>query len=291
MISPMASARENRQIAKTAAIMIAGILTGVAIRSAGMKAGTDRAASSDHLRTRGGLAELASAEVPAPTKSKERGLPRGWMNFSPTQWSGLVRDPQEWRLSLQDCKTGAVPVFGDIPVVGRLFQEGERGPSLEKYAGFFGWDEGLSKQTREAIFQFSGEVEKLQRETAQITYPGKGKVRIDYSAGKQRQQDLIADLEKKLEGLIGPHDAERFMLMTAIPSWSNETRELSVQRGDDERFLMVKGLGEIGEFPVRDIGDPSKQINGFLQLEKEETAEGIDWQQLVEEARLTPPTQ
>ncbi|QJE96633.1 hypothetical protein [Luteolibacter luteus] len=281
----MASTRENRHSAKTAAILIAGVLTGIGIRWLGGKADTGSALSSEHSQEQGSLVGTRSASALAPTKSKDRELPTGWLTFSPQQWSDLVRAPREWQLSLQNCKMGSVPVFDDIPIVGRLFQEGERGPSLERHAAFFGWEKELSKQVREALFLYSGEVEKLQRETAQVTYPGKGKVRIDYSAGKLRQQELSAGLGKQLEGLIGLRDKERFMLMTSIPSWSNETRELSVVRAEDGRFLMVKGLAGIGEFPVVDLADPAAQINGFLQLEQGEAVQGIDWQQLIEEAR------
>ena len=286
----MASARENRQTAKTAAILIAGVLTGIAFRWVEGKAVTGRAPSSERSKERANSVEKTSASTLAPTKSKDRELPAGWLTFSPQQWSDLVRAPSEWRLSLQNCTMGSVPVFDDVPIVGRLFQEGERGPSLEQHAAFFGWDKELGKQVREALFLFGGEVEKLQRETAQVTYPGEGKVRIDYSAGKLRQQELTAGLGKQLEALIGLRDTERFMLMTSIPSWSNETHEVSVVQADDGRFLMVKGIGGIGEFPVADLGDPATQINGFIQLERGETFEGIDWQQLIEEARLGAST-
>ena len=286
----MASARENRQSAKTAAILIAGVLTGIAVRWAGGGANTGSAASSGHSEELGNSVETASASSLAPTKSKDRELPAGWLAFSPQQWSALVRTPSKWRLSIQNCKMGSVPVFDDVPIVGRLFQEGERGPSLEQHTAFFGWDKERCKQVREALFLYGGDVEKLQRETAQVTYPGKGKVRIDYSAGKLRQLELTAGLGKQLEALIGLRDTERFLLMTSISSWSNETQEVSVARAEDGRFLMVKGIGGIGEFPVADLGDPATQINGFIQLERGETFEGIDWQQLIEEARLGAST-
>lgn len=286
----MASTRANHQLGKTAAILIGGLIIGVLLRDQGSGTASAGKAPPDTLQNQTVHDASAPASSSGSTKRKDRELPAGTVTFSPLQWSQIVKDPKAWRISLSDCAPGPMETLNDIPLIGRLFQAGERGPSLDRHAKLFGWDQAREKEVREMLFQFGGQVERLQDEVARVSYPGDGKVLIDYSAGNERLRNLIADLEKGVENLIGPRDAARFMLLTSIPSWENPSRELSVSAAPDGKSLTVEGFDGGADAQIDAGDDEAGKIRSFLLLGQGQAPEGIDWQELVREANLKNST-
>ena len=286
----MASTRANPQLGKTAAILIAGLLAGALLRYQGSSASPSGKALPDASGTREAPTVSGPADTSGPTKHKDRELPPRVVTFSPLQWSQIVKEPKAWRISLLDCSPGPVPTLNDIPLVGRLFQSGERGPSLDRHTKLFGWDQTREKEVREMLFQFGGQVERLRDEVARVSYPGDGKVHIDYSEGSDRLRDFTAQLEKGMEDLVGPRDAARFMLLTSIPSWGNPSRELSVSADPDGKFLIVNGFDGGGDIQIEAGDAAAGKIDSYLLLGEGKAPEGIDWQGLVREANLRPST-
>lgn len=284
----MAATAKNPRPGKSAAILFAGLIAGALLRYQESGATrTDRGGTTESDKERDSPETVAASNPAGPTKLKDRGLPAGMISFSPQQWSQVVSDPATWRISVSDCKQGQVATFNDLPVVSRLFQAAESGSSLEHYTAFFGWDEPRSKKIREMLSQFGGAMGRVQDEVANISYPGEGKVRIDYSAGNERFRNLTTELEKNLVDLVGAKDAGRFMLLSSIPSWGDQSRELSVSRSPDGKTLDVNGLNT--GFTIEGGPDAIGRLNTFMRLEKGMAPEGIDWQQLAKEAGFQAP--
>jgi len=200
-------------------------------------------------------------------KSGERDLKRF---FTPEQWSRISANPDAWKLSSSDCFPGPIPVFGDIPVVSRLFETGQRGPLLAEHCDLFGWDESLRSQVREEIYSCASSMAKVREKSAEVSFPRTGVVRLDYSSGDDEERAAVSLLKRRLGEILGSGEAEKFALLTSVATWTNETIELSITPGSTPGYLSVGG------FPGGVIRQDAIPADKDLSR--------VDWRQLMEQS-------
>lgn len=134
---------------KRVAIAIGGVAILAIIFSSGVVSPIGIHSGPQREVSAGDEATQPDAAMAKVAKSGERGLKR----FTPEQWSRISADPDVWKLSPLDCLPRAIPVFGDIPIVSRLFEADQRGPSLAEHGELFGWDETVKSRVREEMFR------------------------------------------------------------------------------------------------------------------------------------------
>ena len=266
------------------AILSAGIITGFVLRYAGKEAHAGAGVSSEAAKAKHGLEEEKTASSPGSTKLKDRKGAEGSIAFSPWQWSQMLRDPGAMRLSISECAPGAVPVLHDLPLIEHLFEAAGPGPELIDHMMLFGWDRARQKEIRGMLSQLAGEVKRVQGESARVSYPGGGSVRVDYSSGGARLRDLTTGFGKRLVELIGPREAERFMVLSGVPSWESEDIELTLSKSPDGKSLVLKGAQAFGSMKIEGGSEASERLRTFQLLNDATAPSGIDWERLVEEA-------
>lgn len=277
--------RKHRQFGKMAAIMFAGVVTGFVLRYAGKEAQAEAGVSSEAVKAQHDPEEEEkTVRSPGSTKLKDRKVAEGNIAFSPWQWSQMLRDPRAMRLSISECAPGAAPALHDLPLVDHLFEAAGSGPELIDHMMLFGWDRARQKEIRGMLSQLAGEVKRVQGESARIIYPGGGSVRVDYSPGESRLRDLTTGFGKRLVELIGPREAERFMVLSGVPSWQSENIELTVSKSPDGKSLVLKGVQAFGSVEIEGGSEASERLRAFQLLNEGAAPSGIDWERLVEEA-------
>lgn len=284
MTCPVDPKQQKRQSGKMVAILLAGIVSGFVLRYERTESGADQSSSSRVAHPENAGEVEAPPVSPAATKLKDRKLAEGTISFSPWQWSQVLRNPGKWELSISECASGAVPVFNDVPVVSRLFQEAEPGPELIDHLMLFGWDASRRKEIRGMLTKLADEVKQVQGESAQVSYPGGGEVRIDYSSGEPRLRELTSGFEKQLVDLIGAEDAERFMVLSGVPYWKSESIEFTVSESRDGESILLTGVQFFGSVQIEGGSEAGTRLRTLQNLNVEMAPTGIDWERLLKES-------
>ncbi len=242
-------------VAILAIIFSSGVVSPIGIHS-----GVRREASP------GDGATQPDAAMAKAAKSGERGLKRF---FTPEQWSRISADPDAWKLSPLDCLPSAIPVFGDIPIVSRLFEADQSGPSLAEHGELFGWDETVKSRVRDEMFRCASSLAKIRGPSAAVSFPREGVVRLDYSTGHDEERAAVSLLKQRLGEILGSREAEKFELLTSVTTWTNEPVELSITPGSTPDFVTVSGFP--GGITLQDAIPTDKDLSE------------VDWQHLVEQ--------
>lgn len=142
------------------------------------------------------------------------------LSFSRHQWSKMLRHKESFCVPLDSYlpvgdETDAVPIFEDIPIIGRLFRP-PMPKSLKEAAALFGWDEKQLENVEVALTKFGRELAAAEQNGTRIDYPNSGGLRFDFSACQTAREAVVAQFKQALDRSVGTRDAERFGLLSKL---------------------------------------------------------------------------
>ncbi len=205
--------------------LIAGVCIGQLFRNEtrgerGTTARTSDSAEISPLDPR----EITNARSQRPRRLIDEGI-----SFSRKQWSQLVRNPNLGKIAIADYLDATkqledrIPIVGDIPLIGRLFESPAKN-DLATQTAFFGWDERRTRGVRAALIRFGDDLTAAEKTGARVEYPDGG-VQIDFSDCQSQRAEIAAKLNRELVEALGERDAERFASLSRMDGLARELPE------------------------------------------------------------------
>lgn len=205
------------KICLAATALVAGIVVGRIFQSgSAVMSGETEEISRDRL-----VAEETVSGTDPSRKSRPRRMRDDHISFSRAQWSQLVGNPGLWKISVGSYLAATkqieerIPIFEDIPLVGRLF-DGSILRDLSAQAQFFGWDEAQTRGVRSALTRYGDDLAAVEKKSARVEYPDGGGVRIDFSACQPQREEIAARLRDEITRVLGARDGERFAVLSQM---------------------------------------------------------------------------